>query len=454
MGKVNATWVATGDLEGRAARFGILWEGLRLKRSWIDGADDPSGDFPLANLPYGVFSPKGGTPRCGVAIGTMVLDLDAAEKAGLFGDGPPLGFGEPAINGFMAAGPERWAHVRARLTELLAEDGVGDLREDAPLRERLLIPADRVQMHLPIKVAGYTDFFAGRQHAFNSGSILRGPQNALTPNWPHMPIAYNGRSSTVVVSGTPVRRPLGQTRPDGVDMPLFGPSGRLDIEVEFGAVVATGTELGQTLTVAQAWERIFGFVLLNDWSARDIQRWEGQPLGPFQAKAFATSISPWVVTRAALEPFRCAGPERDQPLLPYLHEPEEYFFDLTLEAHLRPPAAAAGSRIVTTNTRYLYYSAPQLLAHHAIGGCRMETGDLLGSGTISGPERGNFGCLMEQTWGGRDEVSLEHGGTRRFLEDGDSVVLTGWGEVDGQRIGFGRCEGQILPASTQIGKAA
>ncbi|GAA4114064.1 fumarylacetoacetase [Aminobacter aganoensis] len=423
-----------------------------MRRSWVAGANEPSGDFPLANLPYGVFSEEGRAPRCGIAIGTMILDLAGAEEAGLLGSGGH-GFDQPAINRFMASGPEAWARVRARLTELLAEDGVADLRENVSLRERLLIPQELARMHLPIEVAGYTDFFAGRQHAFNSGSILRGPQNALTPNWPHMPIGYNGRSSTVVVSGTPVRRPLGQTRPDGVDMPLFGPSKRMDIEVEFGAIVATGTELGDTLTVAQAWEHIFGFVLLNDWSARDIQRWEGQPLGPFQAKAFATSISPWVVTRAALEPFRCSGPERDLPLLPYLHEPAEYFFDLTLEAHLTPPAGHA-SRIVRTNTRYLYYSAPQLLAHHAIGGCRMETGDLLGSGTISGPERGNFGCLMEQTWGGRDEVALENGGVRKFLEDGDSVTLTGWGEVDGLRIGFGRCEGQILPAPTTIGKAS
>lgn len=439
------------EIIGATAR--IRTEELQLKRSWVASANNPSGDFPVNNLPYGVFSEEGGLPRCGVAIGEMVLDVAGVEKAGLLGCDAPLGFDEPAINSFMASGPENWARVRVRLIELLAEDGSPDLRDDPALRERLLIPLERVRMHLPIRVSGYTDFFAGRQHAFNSGSILRGPQNALTPNWPHMPIGYNGRSSTVVVSGTPVRRPLGQTRPDEADTPVFGPSSRLDIEVEFGAILGTGTELGQTLTVAEAWEHIFGFVLLNDWSARDIQRWEGQPLGPFQAKAFATSISPWVVTRAALERFRCAGPARDQPLLPYLHEPAEYFYDLTLEAHLTP-AGEPPSRIVRTNTRHLYYSAPQLLTHHAICGCRMETGDLLGSGTISGPEREAFGCLMEQTWGGRDEVALEGGGSRKFLEDGDSVTLTGWGEVDGERIGFGRCDGQILAASTKIGKAA
>lgn len=423
-----------------------------MRRSWVTGAEAPEGDFPLANLPYGVFATEGGAARCGVAIGDMVLDLAALAAAGLLGDGAgALGFSEPALNRFMAAGPEAWARVRARLTELLAEDGAPDLRGDAALCARALVPAAEARMQLPFAVGGYTDFYAGRQHAFNSGSILRGPENALTPNWPHMPIAYNGRASTVVVSGTPVRRPLGQTRAEGAEGPELGPSRRLDIEVEFGAVVALPTALGQTLTVAEAWEHIFGFVLLNDWSARDIQRWEGQPLGPFQSKAFATSISPWVVTRAALEPFRHPAPQRDRPLLPYLHEPEDYFFDLTLEAHLAPDGGRA-SRIARTNTRHLYYSAPQLLAHHALCGCRMQTGDLLGSGTISGPERESFGCLMEQTWGGRDEVVLEHGGRRRFLEDGDSVTLTGWGEAGGRRIGFGRCEGRILPAPPGVGK--
>jgi len=425
-----------------------------VQRSWVAGANEPSGDFPLANLPYGVFAVAGRPARCGVAIGTMVVDLAALARAGLLGAGAEtLGFERAAINRFMAAGPEAWSRIRARLTELLAEEGAPDLRNDAELRERAVLPMAGVSMQMPFRVAGYTDFYAGRQHAFNSGSILRGPQNALPPNWPHMPIGYNGRASTVVVSGTPVRRPLGQTRPEGAAAPRFGPTERLDIEVELGAVVGLPTGSGETLTVAEAWEHLFGFVLLNDWSARDIQRWEAQPLGPFQSKAFATTISPWVVTRAALEPFRRGAPERDQPLLPYLHEAGDYFFDLTLEAHLAPEDGRP-SRIVRTNTAHLYYSAPQLLAHHAVSGCRMQTGDLLGSGTISGPERGSFGCLMEQTWGGRDEVALENGGSRRFLEDGDRVTLTGWGEADGGRIGFGSCAGQILPAPARVGKDA
>ncbi|MEH6774954.1 MAG: fumarylacetoacetase, partial [Cereibacter changlensis] len=359
------------------------------------------------------------------------------------------GFEEPGLNRFMAMGETVWTEVRARLTDLLAETGSAGLRDDA-LRERALLPLDEVRMQMPFRVTGYTDFYAGRQHAFNSGSILRGPENALTPNWPHMPLGYNGRTSTVVVSGTPVRRPLGQLMQPGTDTPSLSASGRLDIEVEFGAVVGVPTEMGQTLTVAEAWRRLFGFVLLNDWSARDIQRWEGQPLGPFQSKAFATTISPWVVTRAALEPFRGKGAPRDRALLPYLEEAEDYFFDLTLEAHLQPQGGYE-SRIVRTNTKHLYYSAAQLLAHHALCGCRMEAGDLLGSGTISGPERDSFGCLMEQTWGGRDAVALSDGASRLFLEDGDSVALTGWGQAADHRIGFGRCEGQIIAAPTEVG---
>lgn len=424
-----------------------------MKLSWVAGANAPTCEFPLANLPYGVFAPPGGAPCCGTAIGDMVLDLAGLAEAGLLWNGADsLGLDRAELNGLMASGPEVWSRLRARLTELLAEDGVADLRGNAELCARLLFKQSDVEMLLPVKIGGYTDFYAGRQHAFNSGSILRGPENALTPNWPHMPIAYNGRVSTVVVSGTDIRRPLGQTRPNPDAPPVLGPSKRLDLELEFGAIVATPTEMGQTLTVAEAWEHLFGFVLLNDWSARDVQRWEGQPLGPFQAKAFGTTISPWVVTRAALEPFRRPAPERDVPLLDYLHEPEDYFFDIELEVHLTPEGGSP-SKIISSNTKHLYYSAPQLLAHHALGGVKMETGDLLGSGTISGPQRENFGCLMEQTWGGRDEVSLEAGGTRKFIEDGDTITLTGWGQMDGYRIGFGACAGKILPALEKIGKA-
>ena len=414
-----------------------------MRNSWIDAANHPANDFPLANLPYGVFSQPDRLPHCCVAIGDQVLDLAEAAEQGLLGEAASsYGFNEGALNTFMAQGQRAWDDIRQRLTELLSIDASPELHTSLA---KAMFPLDAVRLHLPFKVAGYTDFYAGRQHAFNSGSILRGPENALTPNWPHMPIAYNGRASTVVVSGTPIRRPLGQYRVEGQDKPAFGPCRRLDLEVEFGTVIGLPTEHGSVLTIEEAEKHIFGYVLLNDWSARDIQRWEGQPLGPFQAKAFGTTISPWIVTKAALEGFRIPGPDRDVPLLPYLQERSENFLDVNIEAW-HEAEGAVPSRFISTNTRYLYYSPQQLLTHHAVCGCRMETGDLLGSGTISGPERHQFGCLMEQSWGGRDKVSLDNGLERIFLEDGDSVRLSGWAQGDGYRIGFGSCEGKILPA--------
>ena len=417
-----------------------------MRTSWVPGSEDPESDFPLGNLPYGVFSEAGGAPRCGVAIGSMVLDLAGVEEAGLFGDSTPLGFSEGALNRFMETGPQSWARVRDRLKELLAADGSPDLRDNSALRDRLLFPLDQVQMYLPIVVRGYTDFYAGRQHAFNSGSILRGPKNALTPNWPHMPIAYNGRTSTVVVSGTPVRRPLGQTKPAGSEMPLFGPSKRLDIEVEFGAVVGLGTELGQTLTVEEAWERIFGFVLLNDWSARDLQAWEYVPLGPFNAKTFATTISPWVVTMAALEPFRVQQPAQSPEPLSYLRHAGKHAFDIQLEVYLKPEKSAEATRLSHTNFRYMYWSMAQQLAHHTVSGCNTNVGDLMGSGTISGPTRDSLGSLLELTWNGKTPLPLADGQTRSFIEDGDELILKGWCQGDGYRVGFGNCTGKVLPA--------
>ena len=415
--------------------------------SWVTSANRPDHDFPIQNLPYGAFRMPGEAFRCGVAIGDFVLDLAALEQAGLLdaGGGASV-FGQPDINAFMALSADAWARVRARLTELLASDGDPALRDDAALRARALVRQDSVELGLPIKVAGYTDFYAGRQHAFNVGSIFRGPENALPPNWLHIPIGYNGRASTVVVSGTDVRRPLGQRKAPDASEPSFGPSTRLDIELELGAVVGQGSTLGAPITVAEADAMIFGFVLLNDWSARDIQAWEYQPLGPFQAKAFATTISPWVVTRAALEAFRCAAPERERPLLPYLQEPGPMLYDIELEVHMQPQGAARATTISRTNANALYYSAAQQLAHHAVSGCRMEVGDLLGSGTISGAEKGQYGSLLELSWSGKEPLVLDGGARRSFIEDGDTLTLSGWAQGDGYRIGFGACTGTILPA--------
>ena len=301
---------------------------------------------------------------------------------------------------------------------------------------------------MPFHVAGYTDFNTGRQHAFNAGSLLRGPENALPANWLHMPIGYNGRASTVVVSGTPIRRPLGQTRPKGSDGPVFGPSRRLDFELEMGAVVGLPSRWGEPLSVEEADALIFGYVLLNDWSARDIQAWETVPLGPFQGKAFGTTISPWIVTKAALEPYRAPTPPREVPLLPYLAEPRALGYDIELTVGLRPRQADRETVIVRSNARHLYYAPAQMLAHHAIGGCLMQTGDLLGTGTISAPERDGWGSLLELSWGGRDALRLDTGEERRFLEDGDTVTLRGHAGNGTQRVGFGSCAGEILPVPT------
>ena len=404
---------------------------MSLRRSWVKSANDPTGDFPLNNLPYGVFE-ENGRARCGVAIGDMVLDL-----GGMYSMLPAAGFGTDALNAFMEAGPEVWTRVRNTLTGLLAE-GAGN--QDA-LRP-LLYPQSAVVMRMPFRVTEYTDFYAGRHHATNVGTMFRGPENALPPNWLSIPIGYNGRASSVVVSGTPVRRPWGQVKGPDFDLPAFQPSRRFDIELEMGAVV--GQPSSGPVSVAEADDMIFGYVLLNDWSARDIQAWEYQPLGPFQAKATATTISPWVVPKPALEAFRRPTPAPERPLLPYLKEPKPGLYDISLDVALKPER---GEDIVISRTNYaeMYYSAAQQLAHHTTSGCQMRVGDLLGSGTISGPERGNRGSLLEISWGGKEPIAVD-GGTRTFLEDGDTVTLRGAALGDGYRIGFGECVGKVLPA--------
>lgn len=418
-------------------------------RSWVRGADDPEGGFPLQNLPYGVISRPGEEPRCAVAIGGFALDLEALERAGLLrlpesADTAHGVFGEADLNAFMGLGPEAWSAVRRRLTALLEEDGDPALRADAGLSARALIPLGEVRGHLPFRVTEFTDFYSGRQHAVNAGTMLRGPENPLPPNWLHMPIGYNGRASTVVVSGTDVVRPCGQLKPKGAEAPHFGASRRLDFELEMGTVVGLPSEMGRRLSVAEAERAIFGYVLLNDWSARDIQGWEAQPLGPFQAKVFATTIGAWVVPAEALAPFRAPAPEREVPLLPYLEQAEPGLFDVALEARLE--AEGRDLQVCRTNWREMYFSPAQQLAHHSASGCAMRTGDLLGSGTVSGAEKGSWGSMLEASWGGREPLELGEGVTRSFLEDGDRVTLRGWAQGDGYRIGFGECAGRILPA--------
>lgn len=412
-------------------------------RSFIDVAAD--SDFPIQNLPYGVFSTKGTNPRAGVAIGEFVLDLAALEAAGLLKAGNGSVFAQPAINAFMALGPKVWSATRSRISELLRHDNA-ELRDNTALRKLALLPRKDVTMHMPFKVSGYTDFFSSKEHATNTGIMFRGKDNALQPNWLHIPIAYNGRASTVVVSGTPVKRPRGQLKPPDASAPVFAPCRRLDFELEMGVVVGTPSTMGDMIAERAANDMIFGFVLLNDWSARDIQAWEYVPLGPFQAKAFATSISPWIVTSEALEPFRVQGPAQEPKPLDYLKQTLANNYDLNLEIDLKPKGAREAATIARTNFKYMYWSSIQQLMHHASSGCAMNTGDLLGSGTISGPEKNQRGSLLEISWNGTEPFDLPDGAKRTFLEDGDSLVMRGWCQGDGYRVGFGEVEGTIVPA--------
>lgn len=411
-------------------------------RSFVETAAE--SHFPLQNLPYGVFSTaEQPRARCGVRIGEFVLDLAVLEEAGLL---PTRCFDQPALNAFMAAGPEVWADTRRRLQRLLNQE-TPDLRDDAGLLARALVPAAAATMHLPAQVGDYTDFYSSREHAENVGRLLRGDQATLPPSWLHLPIAYHGRASSLVISGAPVRRPNGQTRPPGAASPVFGPSRALDFELELGFFVGPGNRLGEPISVGQAHRHIFGFVLVNDWSARDVQRWEYQPLGPFLAKNFATTLSPWVVTLDALAPFICAGPEQDPPPLPYLFSKNHWTYDIALEVQLQSAAMNAPVVISRSNFRYLYWNVCQQLAHHTVNGCNLRPGDLLASGTISGSTDDSCGSLLELTRDGARPLHLPDGSQRAFLEDGDTVILTGWSQGDGFRVGFGEARGAVLPAS-------
>ncbi|MEO0745216.1 MAG: fumarylacetoacetase [Pseudomonadota bacterium] len=411
---------------------------MTLLKSWVDSANSATTDFPLNNLPYGVFSMPQGDARCGVAIGDMILDMYAAEEQGVIDLADEPLFDVPFWNELIEQGPAVWTALRNRLTDLLADSST-----DRALVEPLLVPMADATLHMPLVISEFTDFYAGRHHATNVGTMFRGPENALPPNWLHIPIGYNGRASSVVVSGTDVRRPWGQLKSPDHDTPAFLPSRRFDLELEMGAIVGMASD--GPISVDEADAAIFGYVLLNDWSARDIQAWEYQPLGPFQAKATATSISPWIVTRAALEPFRTTTPEREFALLDHLKDTGPMLYNIDLSVTLAPEGKAA-TTIAETNYNQMYYSAAQQLAHHSTSGCPMNVGDLLGSGTISGPTKPERGSLLELSWGGKEPLTLDTGETRTFLEDGDTLTLAGHATGDGYRIGFGTCTGTIRPA--------
>ena len=420
---------------------------MTLIRSWIESANTKETDFPLNNLPYGVFTVSDSDPHCCVAIGDMVLDVTFLEEAKIIlpSENEKV-FSEPYWNSFMELGPETWDLFRNNLIELLKEKSADLITENKSILKKSLIPQKDCVLHMPFVVSEFTDFFASYHHAKNVGTMFRGPENALPPNWLHIPIGYNGRASTVIVSGTDVRRPRGQLKPPTEDIPYFGPSKRFDFELELGAIVGISTDIGTTLTTQEADDMIFGYVILNDWSARDIQAWEYQPLGPFQAKATATTISPWIVTKAALEPFRKFTPKREVPLLKYLEEKGPMLYDINLSVSIETNSSNGPNEITKTNYSEMYYSSAQQLAHHTSSGCAMSCGDLIGSGTISGPEKHQYGSMLELSWGGKKPISLQGSETRNFLEDGDIIRMNGAADGGDYKIGFGENIGKIIPA--------
>ncbi|MDR6927757.1 fumarylacetoacetase [Pseudomonas sp. BE134] len=428
-----------------------------ITRSWVASANGHV-DFPLQNLPLGVFSVNGSAPRSGVAIGEQIFDLEAALEAGLF-DGAAKVAVEATrggqLNAFFELGREARVALRERLIELFKEGSTLHGKIEAQ-GAKLLPLAAHCAMHLPAKINDYTDFYVGIEHAQNVGKLFR-PDNPLLPNYKYVPIGYHGRASTIRPSGTDVRRPIGQTLPAGQTEPTFGPCARLDYELELGIWIGQGNEMGDSIAIGDAADHIAGFCLLNDWSARDIQAWEYQPLGPFLSKSFITSISPWVVTAEALEPFRRAQPARpegDPQPLPYLFDKRDQAaggFDIELEVLLLTEGLREQNlpahRLTLSNTQHMYWTVAQMVAHHSVNGCQLQAGDLFGSGTLSGPQNGQFGSLLEITEGGKKPIELASGEVRKFLEDGDEIILRARCSREGfASIGFGECRGKVLPA--------
>lgn len=412
--------------------------------SWIAV---PSGsDFPIQNIPFGIFKTAEKTPRMATIIGDTVIDLAVLAEAGFFAK---LGvdtnvFKQAYINDFMALGKVMTRAVRDRIAELFEKSNT-ELAGNTQVMSQALHHHKEVELLLPIKIGDYTDFYSSREHATNVGVMFRDPANALLPNWLHLPVGYHGRASSIVVSGTPIHRPKGQQRPDDNLPPIFGPCKLLDFELEMAFVIGKETLLGDTISTSEAEEYIFGLALFNDWSARDIQKWEYVPLGPFLAKNFASTLAPWIVTLDALEPFRTEGYQQELEVLPYLKYEGKCNYDIKLEVSIKPETGQMHV-VSNSNFKHMYWTMTQQLAHHTVNGCNVKVGDLMASGTISGPTPDSFGSMLEIAWQGKKPVDMPDGSQRRFINDGDTVVMKGWAEANGVRIGFGTCVGKILPA--------
>lgn len=415
-----------------------------LLRSWIEVA--PDSDFPVQNLPFGIFKTQSSSPRVGVAIGDQVLDLAILNKLG-FLDNLKIDnsvFTNQYLNDFIALGKSTTNAVRERISVLLQADHA-ELRDNKEACAKVFHYISNVQMQMPVRIGDYTDFYSSIDHATNVGTMFRDPSNALLPNWKHLPVGYHGRASSIVISGTDFHRPKGQTKPADSETPLFGASKLLDFELETAFIIGKATQMGESVTTENAGDHIFGMVLFNDWSARDIQTWEYVPLGPFLAKNFASTISPWVVTLEALEPFRTAGYKQEPKVFPYLEYNGDKNIDINLDVFIQPESGEK-TRVSHSNYKFMYWTMEQQLAHHTVNGCNINVGDMMASGTISGPTPESFGSMLEITWRGTKPVKMADGSERKFINDRDTVIMTGYAEKDGVRIGFGECKGKVLPS--------
>lgn len=408
--------------------------------TWVSVPDN--SDFTIYNLPFGVFSTSERSKRIGVAIGNQIIDLSEVLALGVF-DGLSVtksALINPYLNDFISLGKKTTNGIRERLQSHLSN-------EKSPLKSKTSVFVDQSEamMHLPVKVGDYTDFYSSIEHATNVGKMFRDPENALLPNWKHLPVGYHGRASSIIVSGQDIHRPKGQTKPaDGP--PEFGPSKRMDFELEMAFIVGKKTAIGDSVSTSEAEDYIFGMVLFNDWSARDIQKWEYVPLGPFLGKSFASSVSPWVVTMEALDPFRVDGPDQDPEVLPYLKYDGVKNYDIALEVQIQPEGEKEASTVSQSNFKYMYWNMAQQLAHHTVNGCNLNVGDMMASGTISGKDENSYGSMLELSWAGSKPVALNNGKERKFLEDGDTVIMKGHAEKDGVHVGFGEVRSKLLPA--------
>lgn len=414
------------------------------RKSWITVPEN--SDFPIQNIPFGVFITKDDVITIGTRIGNCAIDMGALQQLGYF-EGIDLTddmFMQDTLNDFISDGKKTWRLVRNRLAELFDENNP-KLKDNKAHKDVVIFKVEDIEMLLPVQIGDYTDFYSSKEHATNVGKMFRDPENALLPNWLHIPVGYHGRSSTIVPSGIPVHRPYGQTLPNGETTPVFGPSRLVDFELETAFITTDANLMGEPIPVEEAEEHIFGMVLFNDWSARDIQKWEYVPLGPFLAKNFASSISPWIVTMDALESFRVKGPEQSPEPLPYLQQKGEKAYDINLEVLIKPENSEE-TVVSRSNFKYMYWSMAQQLAHHTINGCRINSGDMMGSGTISGPTEDSFGSMLELTWGGQKPLTLKDGTERKFINDNDTVIVRGFCQKDNLRIGFGEVSSKLLPA--------